>query len=342
MDYGIRKEKGQGLGDRKSLETISGLSNWRLVIRREKDGVTVLRAVTCDRKAVLPDELFGLPVRALQDHALAAGAMPAEGEELCVLGGAEEEDWDNRNITELTLPRFLRHIGPYAFMNLRSMETLRFFDDLDSVGSAAFMNCRSFSRLELTRTGPQQGPALASLVQSLQQELDVTVYETDGSILRLVFPEYFENYTENNAAHHFQLQIIGGGYAYHSVFRGKILRLADYDALWPSYIAQEHDGDCALRLACGRLFRPAALSAQAGERYAAYLRANMGRALSCVLREKDMQGLRLLLDLGSLDTETLDAALRESRSLQTTEATAILLEKRHTLPVAGRTKTFEL
>ena len=61
-----------------------------------------------------------------------------------------------------------------------------------------------------------------------------------------------------------------------------------------------------------------------------------------VLRKKDIRGLRLLLDTGSLETETLDAALRESRALKMTEATAILLEKRHTRPAAGRTRTFEL
>ena len=116
------------------METISGLTNWKLTIRRENHGVTILRALTCDQNAILPDELFGLPVTALLDHALAAGGSPTSGDEVRVLGGEESGDWDNRNITALSLPRFLQQIGSYAFMNLRSMETLRFFDDLCSVG----------------------------------------------------------------------------------------------------------------------------------------------------------------------------------------------------------------
>ncbi len=324
------------------METIRGLTNWQLTVRQEDHGITILRALTCDKNAILPDELFGLPVTALLDHALAAGAAPLEGEELRVLGSLESDDWDNRNITDLSLPRFLQHIGSYAFMNLRSMETLRFFDDLCSIGSASFMNCRSFTRLELRRTGLHQGPALASLVQTLQQELDVTIHETDGSIARLIFPEYIESYSENNAAHHFELKIFGGGYAYHGVFRNRTLSLSDYDALWPAYIAQEHDEDTALRLAYGRFRYPAGLSEQAGGRYTEYLCANMGKALSIALTEKDMRGLRLLLELGRLDAETLDTALRESRALKMTEATAILLEQRHSLPASGRTKTFEL
>ena len=324
------------------MESISGLTNWRLNVRRDDDGITILRALTCDKKAILPDELFGLPVTSLQDHALAAGAAPAEGEELCILGGAESDDWDNRNITELTLPRFLRQIGGYAFMNLRSMQTLRFYDDLDSTGIGSFMNCRSFSRLELRRTGLRQGPALASIVRSLQQKMDVTVIDTDGSTLRLVFPEYFEDYTENRNAYTFQLRIVGGGYAYHGVFRDRALSVSDYDALWPDYIAHEHDEDTALELAYRRFCCPTQLSEQAGERYAEYLRANLDRAVSLALREKDMHGLQKLLNLDGIETETLDAALDESRTLQMTEATAVLLEKRHARRAAGRLRTFDL
>ncbi len=323
------------------METISGLTNWRLTVRRGQDGVAIMRALTCDRRAVLPDTIFGLPVTELADRALAAGAADAEGEAVRVLGGAEAEDWDNRNITELTLPRTLRDVGDYAFMNLRAMETLRFFDGLRTTGSASFMNCRAFSRLELTRVSPAQGPALASVVRALQQELDVTVIGHDGTLLRLIFPEYIENYTENSAAHHFELKISGGGYAYHGVFRDKALSVSDYDALWRDYLAAEHDEGSALRLAYCRLRFPAQLRDAARESYAAYLKKRLRAALSHALRERDGEGLRLLLALGDTDPAALDAALAEARALGYTEATAVLLEKRHRSS-AGRARKFEL
>ena len=47
------------------METVSGVSNWKLVIRREERSVRILRGVTCDERAVLPEELFGLPVTEL-------------------------------------------------------------------------------------------------------------------------------------------------------------------------------------------------------------------------------------------------------------------------------------
>ena len=324
------------------METISGLTNWRLVVRREESGVTILRAVTCDENAVLPDALFGLPVTGLSDRALAHGAKPAEGEEVRVLGGAEGEDWDNRSIRSLSLPRSLESVGDYAFMNLKSMETLRLYDAVQSIGSASFMNCRLFSRLELTRISHDQGPALAAIVGSLPQELDAAVYNADGSKYRLIFPEYFENYTENSPAHHFELKIVGGGYAYHGVFRAKKLYLPEYDALWRDYIAAEHDEESALRLAYYRLRYPAELSDRAREQYAVFLRQNMREALSLVMGKKDAHGLRLLLSLGELDAPTLAAAMDESRTLRFTEATALLLEQRRGRAGAGRRKKFEL
>ena len=320
------------------MKSISGLTNWRLTVRREPESVTILRARTCDKIAVLPEALFGLPVTMLSDRALAPAAAPAEGEEVRILGGAESEDWDNRNITDLTLPRALLHIGDYAFMNLRAMETLRFSDELEEIGSAGFMNCRAFSKIELQRTGLRQGPALAAIARALSQELDVTVCNPDGSVLRLIFPEYIENYTENSPAHHFELKISGGGYAYHGVFREKALAVSDYDALWRGYLAAEHDEQSALRLAYYRLRWPSELADRARDGYAAYLRRRLGDALSFALRERDAEGLRFLLELGDCPDEILDAALREAREARDTEATALLLEKRHSGPAAGGSK----
>lgn len=322
------------------METISGLTNWRLTVRRETQGITILRAVTCDENAVLPDEIFGLPVTCLSDRALAHGAIPAVGEEVTILGGAEGADWDNRNITALTLPRGLQSAGDYAFMNLRRMETLRFFDGVRAFGSASFMNCRLFSRVELTRISHEQGPALASLVYSLPQELDVTIHNADGATLRLIFPEYFENYTENSPAHHFELKIVGGGYSYHGVFRTKKLALSDYDALWRGYLAGEHEEESAMRLAFCRLRWPAELGDRARERYASYLRLHLREALRFALHERDAHGLRLLLELGEPDADVLDFALNESRALRFTEATALLLERRR--KTQRTAKKFEL
>ena len=324
------------------METIRALSNWQLTVRREDGEITILRAQSCDHSAVLPEELFGLPVTRLADRALAPDVPEVPGEEVLLTGGAEEDEWDNRGIRALKLPRTLRHIDDYAFMNLRKMETLHLYDRLESTGSCTFMNCRAFSRIELTREGHGQGPALANLVSSQPQELDVTIREADGACYRLVFPEYSETYTENHAAHLFNFNIVGAGYPYHNVFRNKSFAVADYDALWPQFLATEHEEGTALRLAWLRLRWPEALGEKARAQYLAYLAAHADEALSLTLRNNDTDGLRLLLRCITPESAALSAALELARELRRTEATAILLEAGHRRAAAGRAKRYAL
>lgn len=278
------------------------------------------------------------------DRCLAPDAreLAGEFEEVRILGGPEAGEWNNRRIRRLTLPRTLLHIDSYAMMNLRAMEELRLYDALRSTGTCTFMNCRVFSRLHLTRTGADQGPALANIVSTLPQELDVTLHLPGGGITRLLFPEYVELYEENSPARIFNLNIIGAGYPYHSVFRDKKLFLADYDALWKQYLATEHEDDCALRLAFFRLRYPTDLSDPARARYLDHLRRNAAAALFLALRLEDAEGLRLLLTAAVGDEAALSDALEEARTLGRTEATALLLEQRQRRFGAGRRRSFEL
>ena len=137
--------------------TISGANNWRLRIRREREGITILRAVTCDAEAALPEALFGLPVTALGDHALAPGAREIEGEAVTVTGAPGTGEWDNRNLRSLTLPRTLLRIGNYAFLNCGQLQKITLFDNIKTWGGSVFMNCRLLSAFDLTREAPPKG-----------------------------------------------------------------------------------------------------------------------------------------------------------------------------------------
>ena len=101
------------------METVSGVNNWKLLLRRETAGITILRAVTCDERASLPEELFGLPVTVLGDHALAPNAPAVPGEAVQVTCGPlpDENGWDNRRLRGLTLPRHRRRVGDYALLH---------------------------------------------------------------------------------------------------------------------------------------------------------------------------------------------------------------------------------
>lgn len=323
------------------VETVAGDGNWKLTFRREPDHIVLLRAVTCDSRAVLPGELLGLPVTVLGDHALAPNAAPVPGEELWVTCG-HQGSWDNRALEDLTLPPCLEEVGDYALYGCREMHTLRLHDRVERWGGGCLMNCRALRAVFLTRVGKTHGEALAFLCDELHEELDVTVYETDGGVTRLVFPDYVEAYEENCPAHHFDYTIYGGGHAYHHVFRDRQLSLRDYDGLWGKYLGEEHEPETALRLAWLRLRWPSGLSREAEERYWQYLKGRPREALLWQLSQKDIPGLRLLLDGLQPGPELLGAACEQARRDRDTEALALLLERRHQTEPGGFGKRFEL
>ena len=322
------------------METIPGSGNWKLTVRREAAGLAILRAVTCDARAVLPESLFGIPVTALGDHALSPTAPAAEGEEVLVSCGPAGE-WDNRSLEDLTLPRSLRRVGDYALMNCTGLTTLRLCDGVEAWGGAVLMNCRGLDTLRLTRVG-EQGDTLAWFADELPWELDVTVEETDGTMFRLLFPEYREVYEENCPAHHFDYNIYGAGYPYHHSFRNKKLDLRTYDELWNGFLGMEHEEESAVRLAFWRLRYPAELTDRARERYLAHLRAHSGLAAAWLVGERDLPGLAFLLKTARLDREALSAACALARETGNTGALALLLEQRRDAVPRGLDRTFDL
>lgn len=323
------------------MESIYGISNWKLTVRRAPDHVEILRALSCDTNAVLPDELFSLPVTVLGKHALSPSASETEGEEVRIICGAEGE-WDNRNIGSLTLPAGLRDVGNYALYGCRSLHTLRLHDTVERWGGGCLMNCGQLRRIHLTRTGDKQGESLAFLCGEIHEELDVSICGAEGSITRLLFPDFAEAYEENFANHHFDYSIMGGGFPYHHVFRSKQLFLSDYDALWDKYLSHDHDEETATRLAFMRLRWPHELSCEAEERYVSYLRSKAARAILWQLSQRDGEGLSLLLERLAPDENVLHLACEQARREENTEALALLLEKQRKHTARGFDRDFDL
>lgn len=328
------------------METVSGVSNWKLAFRREGNGAVILRAGTPDVRAALPDRISGLPVTTLGDRALAperqGDPLPAGAETLVITCGAPEGDWDNRRLGELALPESLEALGDYALLNCSGLKTLHMYDGVSRWGGGVLMNCRSLDTLRLTRSGPDQGEALAWFAGELSRELDVTLLGPEGETARLLFPEYTELYEENCPAHHFDYFISGAGYPYHHCFRQKRLSLKEYDALWREFLGMEHDETAALRLAWYRLRWPVELGETAAAKYRAHLRARAGAALRWLLEEEGGEGLPLLLELTEPDREALSAACALARKRGDTAALAALLEERHRRFPAGLEKSFTL
>lgn len=321
------------------METISGTASWRLTILREADSVSILRAATCDRKAALPDFIDGLPVTCLADHAFALGESEISGEQIEIRHGVPSGPFDNSILEELFLPETLKRIESYAFMKCRELRSLHLGDEIEYFGSEILMNCRSLSEIDIFRHTERQGEALAYIVKGITRELDVTVHQQNGEIIRLIFPEYYEKLTENEPTHFFNFTIEGGGYPYHSVFVRNCLDLNKYDSLWRNYIFGPHESETALRLAWLRLKYPVGLSEEHRRNYWEYVRCNIRDALLMELESGDSAGLQLLLHEGDLNREDLSAAAEKARKEHKTEALSLILESRHRrFPVEMRSK----
>lgn len=324
------------------MEIISAASNWRLVIRRSAGGVTILHAETCDQCAALPEELFGLPVTDLAHHALAANRAAPVGEEVLLTCGSAEGEWSNRELRELTLPSTVRRVGDYAFLNCGKLKTLRFTDDIAFWGGSCFMNCRELDTFHIRRTTAEQGESLAYIADELSRELDVTIQQTDGTMARLIFPEYIELFEENVPNHHFDYNIYGAGYPYHRCFQHKKLQISNYDLLWRGFLRVEHDPVTAVRMAYFRLRCPVELTEECACAYREYLAAHSAEMLAILLKEKDAAGAAFLLRTVELDRAALSDACDLARSMGAPQVLAMLLEEQHKRFPVGRSKCFDL
>lgn len=321
------------------MEIISGANNWKLVIRREAAGITILQAVTCDVRAALPEELFGLPVTALAHHALTPNRPAPAGEEVLVTCGIARE-WDNANLEELRLPSTLKRAADYALFNCKKLKTLHLHDGLIYWGGAVLMNCRALDTFHITCNG-REGEVLSCIADELPRELDVTLHRPDG-IARLIFPEYDEVYEENVPHHQFDFHINGAGYPYHHCFYQRRFSLREYDDLWKDYLRKGHDEDCGMRLAWWRLRCPLELSGGAAEDYRAYLRPRAAECAHWLLTRRDAAGLRYLMELADPSPELLSDLCALARAWDATESLAVLLEEQHRRSGKGLEKTFDL
>lgn len=325
------------------MQTVYGSCAWKLIYGHIPGGIKILRAQTREKHAVLPDEIFGEPVIAIGDHALAPDARPVAGEELEILCGRQDETRTNRDIETLALPKKLESIENYAFYSCSGLKSLDMYGEVKRAGTELFMNCRSFGHFNLY-CSEERAPELISFITlELSRELSADIYTPDGGHIALMFPEFIESYEENLCGRNFDLNIQGGGYPYHSNFEHTFFNLAAYDSHWEKYLSKEHDPLCALRLAWNRLRTPAGLGEKAEQTYTDYLKARAGALLEYVILSRDGEGLSFAIEKLKPSPEDIALACGVARQQGDTRALALLLETGHKKEKpAGRMKSFEL
>lgn len=303
--------------------------------------IKILQAVSADVHAVLPGSISGMPVEEIGDKALKPGIEAEGGREVTMTCGIVSGEWDNRSIVSLRLPESILHIGDYAFADCRKLERLFISDRIESVGVRAFMNCRSFTNLFVNETHSQALCTVSEIVKELSSELTVTAEHNNTAVLRLLFPEYYEEYTQKGPTQFFDYNIEGAGYPYHFVLGKKHAEIADYDALWKDFNVTESETETAALLAWYRIRLPYGLNEQAGKSYRDFLKDKTKVVYPAVLKENDLTGLRMLLEISGNPDEFSEYALNLEKTRANTGFTAVLLESRRHSSPAGR-RRYEL
>ena len=312
---------------------------WRIIVAQRNNKISVLHAESGSEINRLPDELFGLPVTELGDRALAPTAPPADGDEVFV--NCSAQSFAGRDLRELTLPEGLEATGKYCFMNCRSLNKLIIGGKINSFGTGSFVNCRSLENIEILCDDIYATETAAYIASAMSHQLNISMTDKPGRRIKLVFPEYYEEYVENSPAHHFDYKIDGEGYRYRLTFKNRHISPYEYDACWNDYISTNSDEKTALYIACNRVCFPEGLSDRAKSEYTDYIASHMSEALSYFIDRRDREGLDAMLKIQPADVNVYRAALEESRRIGWTEASALLLEKVH---MGGQTKrkSFEL
>lgn len=325
------------------MEKFSGTCPWRMKIKEDNGRITILRAVTCVKDAEIPAEINGKPVVEIAEHALAAGGFEESGSCVEILFGKADGEWNNKGIETLVLPRGIKHIGRYAFLNCASLETLKVSDDIETIGAEAFMNCRSFLRLVVDRKRGEQGIALAEIVSRFSKEIEVEILEEGKTTAKLIFPEYYELRLENEPTHFFSYTIEGAGYPYHHMFSHRKMSFRDYDALWERYISSDYEEQSAIRLAWNRIRYPYELLPSAKNLYTDFISSRFEKVGAEIIEENDKEGLGILLACAEPSREKLSLLLEKAVDRGgRTEIRALILEETHRRFSGGRNRSFEL
>lgn len=327
---------------------LPGPSNWKLILRRRTDAVTILHAVTCDPHAVLPDRILDLPVTELGPGAFSSkqADIHEDAEEIWISNGAltSHPVWSNETLHTLQLPPTIRTIQNLAFSNCRELGCLELSDNIETWGSGIFSGCYKLLTFHVHRSSPACiGTAVWQIARTLTGNLDITV-DGNGEPFRLIFPEY-EEYEEENLitqAVLFSFHISGAGYPYHHCFSGRTLDLFHYDSTWREFMALNYQPLDAVRIAFWRLFYPVGLLEQHQAAYLQFLRSHADLALTWLTQIRNSDGLSFLLSQTQPQKDALRHACTLARTLNYTQGAAILLDALHQRFPAAQAPVFDL
>ena len=294
-------------------------------------GMMITEYYGADSCVVLPDEIEGEAVTALDDYAFAR----------------------NLEVEEIWLPEDLKEVGRYAFYRCRNLKKLVLGNQLLDMGGGALTGCH-LTEVEIYFRERKKS-CLKSIVEEMRYQIRVSLYGyswrydageekncTNGQMweARILFPEHYEEAVENTPARILETHHHGAGGYYRQCFYNRELDYKKYDEMFYHTIAEDTE-ETAAELALNRLRFPVELSEKNKNVYEAYIQEHMETVAVYLVKREDIEGIRFLEQKKLWSEAALQAGMDVAAEGNRTESLSVLMDvKKELFP--KKKKTFEL
>ena len=283
----------------------------------EKKGnsAVIRRCFSRDTKAVIPEEIDGLPVTEIGAYAFSAHLDEAVFQKELAEGkirisrsvfGEKSLPVLDAKLEEVVFPLSVVRVGRYCFYNCDHLTKLSFGGGLKDWGSGVFTGCHHIRSICMAVSGDGSS-MLKDMLDEIREELCVDYIElknqeTDRTTdperpyrapvtARLMFPEFYEEGVENTPARILETHVHGSGILYRNCFQGRKIDFYQYDNAFPHAMAQE-SGEFVLQLALWRLRYPKELSGRARECYLDFLKNHVREYAEFLVKSRQIEEIR--------------------------------------------------
>ena len=299
--------------------------------KKTSKGMMITEYFGIDNYVVLPDEVDGEMVTALDDYAFAR----------------------NLAVEEIWLPEGLKEVGRYAFYRCRNLKKLILGNRLLDMGGGALTGCHLTEVDIYFREGKKS--CLKSIVEEMRYQMRINLHgyswisdageernDKEGQTweARILFPEHYEEAVENTPARILETHHHGAGGYYRQCFYNRELDYKKYDEMFYHTVAEDTE-ETAAELALNRLRFPMKLSEENKTVYKEYVQEHIDVVAVYLVQREDIEGICFLEQKKLWSKQALQIGMDVAAEEKKTESLSVLMDVRRAL-FPKKKKKFEL
>ncbi len=295
--------------------------------------IEVVRCYGMDSKVVIPEKIAGNFVTMIAPYTFSDRKREEDKE---VLVYEQESDrlfcdqyrlLSGEYVKEIEFPDRVKKIGNYIFYGCKNLKAISFSNALTQIGSGAFTGCGALNKLTVNMISGKKS-CVKEVLGDLWQQIDVTfTWPQDGTVVKVVFPEHYEEAVENTPARILFTKHHGSGNDYRQCFYERTLDYQKYDSLFSVAEARE-TMEVLADIVFARLMYPQQLSDKAQEKYVAFIKENISKMIPYLLQSDAMERLKCITHYRAWTREGIDDTIEMASMYQKVEMTAYLMNQK--------------